>query len=60
MVTRRLSREARVGKARCRRTWLRQGLRKTERALARQGLRSEDWALLAVALGVALMVVGGR
>ncbi|MGC8837910.1 MAG: hypothetical protein ACP5UM_05785 [Anaerolineae bacterium] len=39
---------------------LRRGLRKAAQALAQQGLGSEDWALLAVALGAALVVIGGR
>jgi len=40
--------------------WLRRRLQKAARALGRGELRGEDWALMAVALGVALLVVGGR
>jgi hypothetical protein len=40
--------------------WIPRRLRKAARALGQGGLRGEDWALLAVALGVALLVVGGR
>lgn len=39
---------------------LRRGLRRAARALARQDLAAEDWALLAVALSVALAVARGR
>lgn len=60
MVSRRTSGKANPGTAHPCRTRLRQGLRRARRGLARQGLSGEDWALLAVALGVALMVIGGR